>query len=153
MLGLFALFKQRKSPDDEIRALGTEFSIKNEGTGTLLLNDNVVKDVKVYGFEKLKYVFGKDTLQVPLSNGMSEGMEALFVMDVNGKTNLIPIQTMELDTAKSFLKLASLKVTNEFKPREKAIMLESEAQKLSSRTFTGEGAISMKSYKPNHLVF
>jgi uncharacterized membrane protein YfhO len=74
-------------------------------------------------------------------------------MDMNGKTNLIPKMTMEMDTAKSFLKLVELKVTNEFKPREEAVMLKSEAQKVSSKQFSGEGRISMTSYEPNKITY
>ena len=49
-----------------------------------------------------------DTLAVPMSNGLTEGLEAMFVMDINGKTNLVPIQTLAMDTAKSFLKLVKI---------------------------------------------
>ncbi len=142
-----------ETPDDEIRALGNQFEVKNIGQGTLVVNGKVKTNARVYGSEKLKYVLKGDSLDVRLTNGMSEGMEALFVMDINGKTNLIPKMTMEMDTAKSFLRLVELEVTDEFKPAEEAIMLKSEAKKVKSRTFTGNGKITMKSYEPDRIVY
>lgn len=143
------------TPNDEIRALGSTFSIVNEGSGTLLVNGSISKEAMIYGSEKLQYLLpGKpDTLSVPLTNGMAEGLEALWVMDVNGKTNLIPMQTMEADTARSFLRLVKMKVVNEFKPMDEAIMLKSEGAKLSKKSFTGEGTVKMTSYAPNKITY
>lgn len=144
-----------ENADQEIRALGSKFALKNAGVGQLLVNNEVKTEADAFGFESLRYVIpGKDTMDVPLSNGMQEGMEALFVMDVNGTTNLIPKQTMELDTAKSFLKLVEIKLTDEFKPREEAVMQKEIVKKgIKKLTFTGEGTITMKSYAPNRLKY
>ncbi len=142
-----------ETPNDEIRALGNQFEVKNIGQGQLIVNGEVKQTARVYGSENLKYVLQGDSINVPMSNGMSEGMEAVFVMDVNGKTNLVPKMTLELDTAKSFLKLTELKVTNEFKPREEAVMLKSEAGKLSTKQFSGEGRIAMTSYAPDKITY
>ncbi|MES2587395.1 MAG: YfhO family protein [Bacteroidota bacterium] len=142
-----------ETPDDEIRALGNQFEVKNIGQGSLVVNGQVKTSAKVYGSEKLKYVLKGDSLDVRLTNGMQEGMEALFVMDINGKTNLIPKMTMQMDTANSFLRLVELKVTDEFKHDEEAIMLKSEAQKVKSRTFTGNGKINMTAYEPNKITY
>lgn len=142
------------TPNDEIRGLGSEFKILNKGQGQFLVNYVQEKEATVYGAEKLQYLIpGRDTIEVQLSNGMTEGTEAMFVMDVNGRTNLVPMSTMSLDTAKSFLALVSIKVVNEFKPLEEAIMLTSEASKLSTSKFTGEGTIKLESYAPNKLVY
>jgi hypothetical protein len=142
-----------ETADDEIRALGNQFEVKNIGQGALIVNGAKKDKANVYGSEDLKYVLQGDSIDVRLTNGMSEGMEALFVMDMNGKTNLIPKITMEMDTAKSFLKLVELKVSNEFKHREEAIMLKSEASKLKAKQFSGEGSISMASYSPDKIVY
>lgn len=141
------------TPNEEIRALGNQFEVTNVGQGQLLVNGEVKTSAKVYGSENLRYVLQGDSINVPLSNGMSEGMEAVFVMDVNGKTNLVPKMTLELDTAKSFLKLTELKVVNEFRPREEAVMLKSEADKLGARQFSGDGRIAMTSYAPNRITY
>lgn len=142
------------TPNDEIRGLGSEFKIVNKGQGQFLVNYEQQKEATVYGAEKLQYLIpGRDTMEVQVSNGMTEGTEAMFVMDVNGRTNLVPMSTMSLDTAKSFLALVSIKVVNEFKPSEEAIMLTSEAAKLSTSKFTGEGSIKLLSYAPNKLVY
>ncbi|MCE3294347.1 MAG: hypothetical protein K0R65_61 [Crocinitomicaceae bacterium] len=141
------------TPNDEIRALGNQFEVKNIGQGQLVVNGEVKTSAKIYGSESLRYVLQGDSINVPMSNGMSEGMEAVFVMDVNGKTNLVPKMTLDLDTAKSFLKLTELKVVNEFRPREEAVMLKSEAAKLSAKKFSGEGRIEMSSYAPNKITY
>lgn len=139
--------------DEEIRALGNKFAVANIGPGVLVVNQDAKKNAEVYGSETLKYVINKDSIDVRLANGMTEGMEAVFVMDVNGKTNLVPKMTLEMDTAKSFLKLVDIKVTNEFKNKEEAVMLKSEAAKLSSKSFSGTGAITMTKYEPNKIVY
>ncbi len=142
------------TPNEEIRGLGSEFKIVNKGQGQFLVNYEQQKEATVYGAEKLQYLIpGKDTIDIPLSNGMTEGTEAMFVMDINGRSNLVPMSTMSLDTAKSFISLVSIKLMNEFKPREEAIMLTSEAAKLSASKFSGEGSINLLSYAPNKLVY
>jgi hypothetical protein len=142
------------TPNDEIRGLGSQFKVVNKGQGQFLVNYIQQKDATIYGAENIQYVLpGRDTMEIPLSNGMTEGTEAMFVMDVNGKSNLVPMSTMSLDTAKSFISLVSIKVINEFKPSEEAIMLTSEASKLSSSKFSGEGTIKLLSYAPNKLVY
>lgn len=142
------------TPNEEIRALGSQFKISNKGMGTFLVNTLPQKEARIYGGEKLQYLLpGKDTIDVPLSNGLTEGMEALFVMDVNGQTNLIPLATMQLDTAKSFKPLVAVSVINEFKPREEAVMLESEAAKLSQKTYSGLGNVQMTEYTPNKIKY
>ena len=142
------------TPNDEIRALGSQFKIANKGQGQFLVNYEQQKEATVYGAEKLQYLIpGRDTIEVQLSNGMTEGTEAMFVMDARGQTNLVPIMTMTMDTAKSFLSLVSIKVMNEFKPAEEAIMLSSEASKLTASKFSGEGSIKLLSYAPNKLTY
>ncbi len=146
--------EQYATPNDEIRALGTQFKLTNAGQGTLLVNQTPMKEATIYGGEKLQYLMqGRDTISVPLSNGITEGMEAMLVMDVNGKTDLVPMMTMSLDTAKSFTPLVALKATNEFKPQEEAVMLQSEAKELTAKQFSGEGTIRMVKYSPNRMVY
>lgn len=141
------------TPDDEIRALGSNFALKNAGVGTLLIDNKASKEANAFGSEKISYVLQGDTLDVRLQNGLPEGMEAYFVMDVNGKTDWVIKQTLERDTAKSFLRLVEIKVADEFKPREEAVMLKSEAKKLSGVQFTGDGYIEMTSYAPNKITY
>lgn len=142
------------TPNDEIRALGNNFKIVNKGSGQFIVNGQVQNEATIFGAEKLQYfIAGSDTITVPLSNGISEGMDVLFVMDTNGRTNLIPASTMALDTRNSFKTLVSLKLVNAFKPGEEAVMLKSEAAKLSASTFSGEGSIRMTKYLPNKLTY
>ena len=142
-----------QTPNDEIRALGSVFQLENQTEGALIVNGKVVKAAKVFTSDKLQYVLKGDTMVVPMSAGIVEGMEAMFVMDLNGKTNLVPMQTLAMDTARSFLKLVKIKNTEEFTPREEAVMLTSEFSKVNQQKFTAEGTISMVSYAPNKLVY
>lgn len=145
-----------ETPNDEIRALGTRFKLKNVGQGTLFMNGKPVSEAVVYGREKLQYLIpgSPDSLRVPLSNGMREGMEAIFVVDVNGKTDLVMPQLFESDTAKaSFLKMVSITVENTFLPREEAVMLKSESTKLKQQEFSGSGTVKMTAYAPNRISY
>lgn len=146
--------EEYETPNEEIVALGTSFLIENKGAGQLLVNEKPLTSVTVNGGEKIQYLLpGKDTLTVPLSNDIAEGIKALFVMDANGNTNLIPEITQLSDTADSFTILTSLEVKHKFQPLKHAVMLKSEASKLSKKTFSGEGSVKMVSYAPNKIVF
>lgn len=142
-----------ETPNNEILALGSQFALKNAGVGTLLVNDEPKKESNVYGSENIRYVLQGDTMDVRLQNGMPEGLSAYYVMDVNGKTNWVMAQSLAADTANSFLRLVEVKVTDEFKPQTEAVMLKSEAGKVSSRKFSGIGSIKMTSYAPNKITY
>ena len=141
--------------DDEIRALGNSFEIENMGSGKFIINAEVVKGKqKVYGAEKMQYlVAGKDTMDVQIRAGLKVGEEASFVMDTYGQTNLVPKATLVADTLNSFQELVTFKVLSDFNPRVEAVMLESEAKKLSTRKFSGKGLIEMTSYAPNKITY
>jgi hypothetical protein len=146
--------KVKDTPNDEIRALGNEFKLVNAGSGIFLVNRKVVKEAIVFGTEKIQYLLpGKDTMDVPLSNGISKGMEVLWVMDANGATNLIPAATMQMDSLKSFSKLISVNVTDEFNPANDAVMLKDVAAGLKKRSFSGIGNIKMTAYAPNKISY
>ncbi|MBI2258544.1 MAG: YfhO family protein [Flavobacteriia bacterium] len=142
-----------KTPDDEIRSLGNVFEVVNIGQGKVLVNNENKTTAKVFGSEKVQYLLKNDSLDVRLSNGMTEGMEAVFVMDIQGNTNLVPKITLEMDTAQSFLKLCEIKVKEEFKPKTEALMLESQAKGLKNKQFNAQGTIKMKSYAPNKITY
>jgi hypothetical protein len=146
--------KVKNTPNDEIRALGNEFKLVNTGLGIFLVNQKVVQEASVFGTEKIQYLLpGKDTMDVPLSNGISKGMEVLWVMDANGATNLIPAATMQMDSLKSFTKLISVNVTDEFNPANDAVMLKEVAAGLKKRSFSGIGNITMTAYAPNKITY
>lgn len=145
--------KTASSPNDEILSLGNKFNVMNIGKGQLCINGENTSKGAVYGNEKIQYVLGTDSLSVSLPNGLAKGMKALFVMDANGKTNLIPAQTQQLDTANSFQQLASIEIISDFNPSIEAVMLKSEADKLSTLKYSGEGSVKMTSYAPNKLSY
>jgi len=143
------------SPNEEIQALGMRFKIENVGTGTLLINEQSQKEGFVFGRESINYTLatGK-TINVPLSNGMSQGMEVFFVKDINGKTDLVMPQVFDNDTANiSFEKLVKITADNDFLPHQEAVMTKEWADKLSKTTFSGEGYIEMTHYQPNKITY
>lgn len=72
----------------------------------LLVNRIPQKSKLVYGREILQYVVpGKDTIPIRLENGLAKGQQGMLVMDTYGNTNLVPLQTLQADTAKSFKSL------------------------------------------------
>lgn len=146
--------KTKETPNDEIRALGAEFKVDNVGAGTFLVNGQQANSQKVFGGEKLQYLLaGKDTLPVQLPNGLTKGTNAVMVMDVNGQTTLVPEFTIAADTAKSFTKLVQMAVVEDFIPSEEAVMLKSEASKLSTTNYSGKGEVRLVSYAPNKLKY
>ncbi|MBU2018190.1 MAG: YfhO family protein [Bacteroidetes bacterium] len=140
------------TPNEEILSLGSTFEVNNVGSGTLLVNSEAVKSGKVFGSEKIDYVLGKDTLSVGLTNGMQEGMEAYFCRDINGQTNLIPAQILDADPTESFTKLVGLKLLNEFKPSQEAVLLVDESKGLAKK-YTGSGFIKMSKYNPSKMEY
>jgi hypothetical protein len=146
--------KKVKTPNAEILSLGSTFEIENTGKGQLLVNGVSSKKIIVQGSEKLQYLNGgSDTLDVPLPSGLAKGVEALFVMDASGKTNLIPAQSLQLDTANSYNQFVSIEVASEFNVNTEAIMLESEASKLTASHYSGNGSVKMTSYAPNKIKY
>jgi hypothetical protein len=140
--------------DEEIRALGSVFSLKNVGTGILVINGKSSTSANVTGSEKLQYVTDKkDTVNVPLSNGVSEGMKIFCVSDTAGKIDLVPEITVLNDPFKSFTKMVEMTATSVFDPKTEVMMLNSMSSKLTSKTFSGLGSIKMKMYDPEHLVY
>lgn len=144
----------KETPNEEIRSLGKEFNLDNTGSGVMLVNGVEQKNSTIFGAEKLAYLLpGKDTLRIPLANGVRKGDQILWVMDANGRTDLIPALTLANDSLSSFSKLVAMEVTADFKPAEDAVMLKSEAAKLKKAQFSGEGSIRMTSYAPNKITY
>lgn len=149
--------------DEEIRALGSEFTVKNTGEGAFLVNGEPKDEAEVYGREELQYVLDridlqtnrprKDTIKVSLTNGLQVGQTVSFAMDTNGMTELVPMQTLEVDTVRSFKSLVTITLDDRFDPAKEALMLESEAKKLSKKEFSQEGTVEMTSYAPNAISY
>lgn len=156
-LGNVWFIKEVKAVSDvntEILSLGSQFSLKNAGQGTLLINGEKSSNKTVYGSEKIKYILASnDTIDVRLSNGMQEGMAAYFVSDNNGQTNYIPKQMLDGDQSNSFNKLVEIKLVDQFNPDSEAFMAKEWATKVGKNQFTGEGQIKMTNYNPKHMEY
>jgi Bacterial membrane protein YfhO len=146
--------EEHETPVNELRALGSEFKLANAGQGKLIINDQTVTEATVYGLEKLQYLLPtNDTVNIGVDHRMPMGRKAVLVSDVKGRLEWIMDFSVEADTANSFLKMVSVEVLNTFDPTQEAVMLKSEAAKLSSKTFTGKGSVKMKSYLPNEIKY
>ncbi len=153
--------KSYATPDEEIRALGNSYTIAPKPIAQLLINGEVVPNATVSGNEKIQLLVQKDTfnvvipaeLQRNLSAGFDNVTEAVFVMDVNKKTDFVRKVTLEKDSLNSFLQLMDLTVLYNFEPSTDAVMLASEAKKLTSKTYSGLGKVEMTSYHPEKLKY
>ena len=161
---LVSTVKSFPTANEEIRALGNEFTLKNTGEGEFLVNGAKEKEAVIYGQETLQYVvdrldpqtnrMDKDTIKVSLTNGLKVGQTVAFVMDKKkGLTDLVPLQTLEADTADSFIPLVSLTLNSEFNPSTEVAMLDSESKKLSKKQFSKEGTVKMTKYAPNQIDY
>ncbi len=161
---LAASVKSFATADEEIRALGNEFTLKNTGKGEFLVNGEKKSEATIYGQEELLYVIDKrdpqtnryikDTIKVQLSNGLRVGQTVAFVLDdQTGLTDLVPLQTLEVDTVNSFETLVSLTLDGQFNPTTEVVMLDSEAKKLSKKNFSKEGTVTMTKYAANEINY
>lgn len=141
--------------NQEILSLGSRFEVQNAGTGKLIVNGEVKPKAAVYGSEKLQYLpaNARDTLTVPLANGVPKGLEVYLVADAKGTVSSVPQATLDADTAQSFTKLASYQVTDEFNVRDEALVRKDMAPKLTQKQFKGEGIIKMTHYAPNEIDY
>ncbi len=140
--------------DQEIKSLGKVFLIQNSGEGQLLVNNESQKDISVYGYEDIKYLLNGDSIDVQLSNGVTKGMFVHMVMDRSGQVNTVPDFVMANDTAaRSFKKLVSYQVVDEFIPKETAVAAKENTKGISKISYTGEGTIRLKSYAPMELKY
>ncbi len=144
-----------KDANEAILSLGSKFSMKNIGTGKFIVNGAVKPAVDAFGSERLQYLpeGSRDTIAVPLSNGIPMGVTVVFVQDLNGKTDLIMKEGFERDTTKSFKGLVEFTVTDDFNPREEAVVIAADASKLKKRNYNGEGKIQLTKYAPNKLNY
>lgn len=153
--------KTVETPDEEIRTLGNLFELQAFDIAQLLVDGQSQKQITVTGNENIQVVLQNDTIGVRVSQelirslnaGMETDMEAVFVMDKNKQTDFIPKKLLEADSSNSFLKLMDLKVAYSFEPSTDAIMLNSEAQKISSKIYSGLGSVKMTEYNPMVLKY
>lgn len=147
--------KPKATRDEEILSLGTELKMTNIGKGKFFVNGVQKTETQAFGSEKLQYLpeGERDTLEVPLSNGMEKGVEVVFVRDINGKTNLILKQGFDLDTSKSFTGFVAFKVVDGFNAKEDAIISSEDKANIGGTKFSGKGSIQEVSYAPNKLVY
>lgn len=146
--------KARATMDDVINSLGTIVKLTNIGEGKIFVNDKQVNNVNVTGRENLKYLLPTgDSLPILISTNIEKDVRVLFVGDKHGQTNLVLPMAVELDTLNSFTSFVELTGVSRFHPENEAIVLSSDAKKLSQKKYTGEAKIKMTSFKPNQIKY
>lgn len=145
--------KIEETPEDQIRALGKEVKIENTGSGVLLVNNKNTKSAIVYGLEDVKYVLNNDTTTVDIQQTFRTEQNASYVTDVNGSTNWVPTAILESDTTNSFNKLIATTLTDNFEPKNEAIVSKEVADEIGKPSFSATGSIELTNYKPNHMEY
>ncbi len=146
--------KTYETPNDEVRAIGNKFQLKNAGTGQLLVNGKPAKNAQVFGGEKMQYVVAPgDSVGLGVPRTMREDLTLYIATDATGAANFYQEADFERDSTNRLNKLVSLDLLEGFDAKSEAAMLTSEAKKLSKKKFSGEGTIEMTSYAPNKLTY
>ena len=142
----------RESANEEIQALGTLYQVKklapeldmNKGTET-------ISEIELTINEANSLTVSGELLD--LTNAMRSGVNSTYVQDVNGRRDWIPTNDLAKDSLNSFKSLVSLAISSQFDPRTEAIAGQEVAEALGTLTYSGDGAISLTSYKPNEMVY
>lgn len=145
----------KETPNDELLALGSTFSIsvKDPSVGLVVNNKAVTNSLNVTGNERVEIMhesLGQQELEI--GSIISAGVAASYVMDVNGEADWIPSKELAKDTLDSFKVLASIEADHLFNPRTKAIVSPEVAQTLEN-TYSGEGRITQVHYRPNLMRY
>lgn len=141
------------SPEGELRALGKQLTISNQGSGQLIVNGETKTEAKVYGAENIVYLLKGDSINVNIQQTMRTNEKSSFVSDINGVAQWVPNKTLDTDTTASFQVLIDQEITDNFFPSQEAIITPSTAKKLEGKALTGEGSIEMTDYAPNELRY
>jgi len=142
----------QENPNKELLALGTLFTLENQSSQTLFVNDEAVTEAIVSGKENI-VLYGSDSLYLDMNQIVRNKINATFVADSNGEMEWIPATELAKDTLNSFQALVSVRVSHEFDPRNEAIIGEQYAAQLSTLTFDGNGTLEMTSYAPNEIKY
>lgn len=142
------------NPNKELLALGDIFVIENlDNSLQLKINDEVVTNDTITGYENINLIKNSDTLFSGVSQITRSKLNSAFVKDINGKTSWIPMKELLKDTLDSFTKIVEIKQIHEFNPKEEAIVSEEVAEKVSSLQYSGSGQVEFLSYLPNELKY
>lgn len=140
--------------NEAILSLGSRYSIQAENGWNIYVNDIQTNTGKIYGRENVYLLkSGQDTIRPQWPNGLSRGLKAAFVRDINGKTNWMAYAAVENDTTHSFEILMNTTADYTFEPRENAIVLKEYKNYLGKSSFSGKGEIKLTSQQLNDLVY
>lgn len=146
--------KVAKNPNDEIRSLGKTFTVKNEGSGQLLLNGKAVQSAKVYGTEQLGYLPKQgDTISFRIENYLQKGQSSIFALNGNGGTGFVSPMELQSDSLNQNMPLVEVTCTEVFKAADEAIVSKEVASKLSKKKYSGEATVKLDKYAPNKMSY
>lgn len=144
----------RETPDKEILALGSEFKITTFDDAYLIEKDGQKHtEVSIFDNELDGLKFADTSLKVDFGKVKRSGISSSYVQDVNGNTNWIPLAELKKDTLNSFRELVRMELIRTFDPKDVAIVSPDVAEKIGNLSFSGEGSISLTSYRPNELKY
>lgn len=147
---------EKETPNDELLALGRSFSIVVEDPSISLTVNNkpVTSAMSVTGGEQVKLVNGELGEKIlAIAPIIRSGVDASYVVDVNGETDWIPSKELIKDTLDSFKTLVRVNADHVFNPRQMAVVSSEVAQSIGTNTFSGEGNIVQTHYRPNRMLY
>lgn len=145
--------KSYDTPDDEIRAIGNSFMIKNNGAGQILINGKPVSEAKTYAFERVQYIIPEgDTLNIGIPNEIRPGIKVVAALD-KGELTLVDPRSIAADSSNSYTALMEIEGNSTFAPRDEAAMLKEYSSKLSAKEYTGEASVEMTSFSPDKIEY
>ena len=145
--------KKVKSADDEIKALGKGFELKNIGQGQLLVNGKPQTKTAAYAFQNIQYVLTTgDTLPLGLPNDIQVGSEQVIAINSNGDPILTVPQQLERDTLGALQGLINVGGTSSFNPKDEVIVQEAFAKGLED-SYSGEATVEMTNFNPDKIEY
>jgi hypothetical protein len=142
-----------KNSNEAILSLGNRYKIDAKNNWNIYVNDEKKNNTTVYGRENIFGVKGQDTVRFNWPNGLTAGVKASYVRDVNGSVNWVPAMTLENDTANSFETIVNMEVTYSFQPKDVAVVLDEYKSYLGKDTFTAQGTVELVKSDLNDLKY
>lgn len=142
----------RESANEEIQALGTLFQVKKLSPELDVKKGvETISEIELTINEANSLTVSDEPLD--LTKAMRSGVNSTYVEDINGRRDWIPTNELAKDSLNSFKSLLSLSLSSQFDPRTKAVVEQEVAEALGTLTYSGDGTISLTSYKPNEMVY
>jgi type IV secretory pathway TrbD component len=145
---------QKEHPNLEILSLGTTYEILDRSDKVnVFVNDSLVKQLEVFGFEDFSYEFNGKKQPLSINRIRQTQLSSTLAMDINGITDWIPNSELLKDTTDSFEALLTVNIKSKFAADQFAIVTPETYAQVGNDRFTALGSISLRSYAPNELIY